>query len=333
MKSERTAVNSLLSDTLIDLVDRDPRVIVLNADVAKSVGVRRFGDERPRRFVQMGIAEQDMFLTAAGMASAGLIPVVTTFAVFASLRAAEQIRTFIAYPRLNVKILVSHAGLSPAQDGVTHQATEDVAVMRAIPNMTVIEPSDAEAARALIGLAVDHPGPVYIRMSREKLPILIPSEDLAIGRGVVVRQGADVAIIAVGSMVPRALEAAEVLATEGIQATVTVIHTVKPIDRELIASLARNIGAIVTAEEHNVIGGLGDAVSMVVAEEHPVPVIRVGVKDTFAESGAYRDLVHCYGLSVEGIATAARMACCLRGRAVQNRIRIERGDAGYADLS
>jgi len=296
------AVNECLSE----LVEENDKLVVLNADVAKSVGIREFGRTHPDRFLQMGISEQDMVLTACGLASCGYIPVVSTFAKFGSLRVAEQISTFAAYPRQNVKILVSHGGISPAGDGVTHQSVEDLGAIRAIPGMTVIEPYDGNSCKALMRLAVEHPGPVYFRMNREKLPLLPPTE-LELGKGVELRAGSDIPILAIGGMVALALEAAVSLEREsGISAAVYAIHTLKPLDEALIRTLAETYGALVTAEEHNIQCGLGEAVSRVVTDSCPVPVGKVAIQDTFAQSGAYAELLAYYHVAPADIAACVK---------------------------
>lgn len=297
----KQALGEAVNQALSELVQTTDNLVVLNADVAKSVGVRQFGKDFPEHFLQMGISEQDMFLAAGGLAASGMIPVVTTFAKFGALRVAEQISTFIAYPRQNVKILVSHGGISPAGDGVTHQSVEDLGAIRAIPNMTVIEPYDGNSCKALMKLAVEYVGPVYFRMNRDKLPLL-PPQELELGKGVELRAGTDIAILAMGSMVSQSLAAAERLEAEhGLSVAVYGIHTLKPLDEELVVRLAKRHGALVTAEEHNIHCGLGEAVSRVVTREHPVYVGKVAIQDTFAQSGAYDELRKYYHISEEDI--------------------------------
>lgn len=297
------------SQALSECVQENDKIVVLNCDVAKSVGIRDFGKEHPERFIQLGISEQDMFLMAGGLAASGFIPVVTTFAKFGSLRVAEQISTFIAYPKQNVKILVSHGGISPAQDGVTHQAVEDLGVIRAIPGMTVMEPYDGNSCKALLKAAIHYAGPVYFRMNREKLPLLdtVDDKDLEIGKGKLIRGGKDIAVLAMGGMVSRAIEAAELLEkTDGISLAVYAIHTLKPLDEELVAELAKRFGALVTAEEHNIHCGLGDAVSSIVTSCYPVPIGKVAIQDMFAQSGTYPELLHLCHLAPEDIAEKVR---------------------------
>ena len=298
----KQALGEALNEALSELVQTNDKLVVLNADVAKSVGVRQFSKDFPDRFLQMGISEQDMFLAAGGMASCGFIPVVTTFAKFGSLRVAEQISTFIAYPKQNVKIVVSHGGISPAGDGVTHQSVEDLGAIRAIPNMTVIEPYDGASCKELIRQAIELEGPVYFRMNRDKLPLL-PAQTLKLGQGVELKSGTDMAILAMGGMVAQSLAAARRLEEEkGLSVAVYGIHTLKPLDEELVLQLARRYGALVTAEEHNIQCGLGEAVSRVVTGAHPVYVGKVAIQDTFAQSGAYAELMRYYHISEEDVA-------------------------------
>lgn len=310
-------MNQTLGDAfqecLMECAVENDRLVVLNCDVAKSVGIREFGKQHPERFIQLGICEQDMLLAAGGLAASGFIPVATTFAKFGSLRVAEQISTFVAYPHQNVKIAVSHGGVSPAQDGVTHQSVEDLGVVRSIPGMTVIEPYDGNSCKALFELALAYDGPVYFRMNRDKLPLLDPVP-LTLGNGVMLRDGGDIAVLAMGPMVSRALEAADTLQKEdGICAAVYAIHTLKPLDRALVTDLARRYGALVTAEEHNVHCGLGEEVSGVVTDECPVPVGKVAIMDTFAQSGKYPELLACYHLTANDIADCVRATIKRRG--------------------
>lgn len=295
------ALGEAVNECLLECVEKNNRVVVLNCDVAKSVGIRDFGKKRPDRFIQLGICEQDMLLMAGGLAASGWIPVATTFAKFGSLRVAEQISTFVAYPKQNVKILVSHGGISPAQDGVTHQSVEDLGLVRAIPGMAVIEPFDGNSCKELFRQAIEYQGPVYFRMNRDKLP-LMETEALELGKGVCLREGGDIAVLAMGGMVARALKAAEELSAEdGIDIAVYAIHTLKPIDEELIVKLAKRYGALVTAEEHNIHCGLADSVSSVVTSNYPVPVGKVAIQDTFAQSGKYPELLECYHLTPKDI--------------------------------
>ena len=258
----------------------------------------------------MGIAEANMMGVAAGMSTCGKIPFVSTFAMFAAGRAFEQIRNSICYPRLNVKICATHAGLTVGEDGASHQAIEDLSLMRSIPNMTVINPSDDVEAQAAIKAVAEFNGPCYVRLGRAAVNVINDNADykFEIGKGVTLKEGNDVTIIGTGIMVDTAIEAAEILKAEGINARVLNIHTIKPIDKELLIKAAKETGAIVTAEEHNVIGGLGSAVSEVLCEEYSVPVLKVGVMDTFGESGKPNELLEAYGLTAKNVAEKAKKA-------------------------
>lgn len=271
---------------------KNPKVVVLDADLGNATKSNNFKSVAPDRYFDMGISEQDMMGTAAGFAAAGRIPIVSTFAVFATGRAFEIIRNSICYPKLNVKICATHAGLTVGEDGGSHQAVEDISLMRSLPNMTVINPADCKEAEEAIKAAVQYEGPVYIRLGRAAVPdIHDDSYTFTWGKGEVLRDGGDVAIIATGIMVAKALDAAEALAKEGIQATVVNIHTIKPIDEELIVDVAKKTGKIVTCEEASVIGGLGSAVAEVLARKCPTKQAFVGIQDTFGESGSPADLL------------------------------------------
>jgi transketolase len=256
----------------------------------------------------MGVAEQDMIGTAAGLAAAGKIVFASTFAVFGSGRAWDQVRMAVAYTRLNVKITVTHAGITTGEDGASHQANEDIAIMRALPNMTVVVPADAVETEKVIRAAVQFYGPMYIRLSRPKTPIVYENADYEykIGKGIVMREGGDVTIFACGMMVANSLEAAEILEKEGISVRVVNLHTIKPLDKELVVRCAQETGAAVTAEEHSIVGGLGGAVAEVLVENAPVPMVRVGLKDIFGESGKPEELVVKYGLTAEDIVKAVK---------------------------
>lgn len=282
-------------------------IVVLDADLAKSTKTGDFAKLYPERFFDMGVAEGNMLGTAAGLAAAGKIPFASSFAVFATGRAFEQIRNSIAYPALNVKIAATHAGLSVGEDGASHQSVEDIAIMRALPNMTVIVPADGTETEKAIRTAVEIKGPVYIRLGRLGLPVLFDENyQFTVGKATLLQDGKDVTIIACGLMVGPALEAAAELAKEGIKARVLNMHTVKPIDQDAIAAAARETGAIVTAEEHSIIGGLGSAVAEVLAETAPAPMERVGVRDTFGESGPPAELLEKYGLTAGDIVAAVK---------------------------
>lgn len=295
-------------EALVELGRQRPDVVVLEGDISKSTRTQEFSRRFPARFYQCGVAEADMVGIAAGLATTGLIPFVSTYSVFASMRACEQIRTSVAYPRLPVKLAVSHGGLTPGNDGVTHQATEDLGVVRTIPGMTIVVPADAAAAKALVREAASHPGPVYLRFTRDPVPVLYgPDEEFRIGRGKVLRKGGDVLLVAIGDMVWVALEAWERLRREGIEAGVIDMHTLKPLDADLLAAEAGKTGCVVTAEDHQVQCGLGGAVAEVLGDRCPVPLARVGLADTFAESGTYDFLLQKYGMDPAAVAAAARL--------------------------
>jgi transketolase len=285
-------------------------VVALTADLAEAIRVHWFAEKYPERFYQIGIAEQDMIGTAAGLALAGLVPFATTFAVFAANRANEQIRMAVCYNRANVKIAVSHGGITPGEDGATHQGLEDIAAMRLMPGMTVLVPADAEETRLATFAAAAHDGPVYLRLGRLPFPSVTDraEQPFTIGKARTLRSGEDVTLIACGIMVGMAMEASDRLRAQGISASVVDMHTIKPIDRETIIAEARRTGCIVTAEEHSVLGGLGGAVAEVLTEHVPVPLVRVGTMDTFGESGDPKLLLAKYGLTPERIVEAARQA-------------------------
>jgi transketolase len=298
---------------LAELGTEKPDVVVLEADLGRSTMTCLFGERFPDRYFNMGVAEANMMGTAAGLAANGKIPYASTFCIFASLRAGEQVRNSIAYPNLNVKIVATNAGIEIGADGATHQATEDVAVMRAIPNMTVVVPSDPVMTTKLVKLAAEARGPLYMRLGRQPTPFLYGDEQLfefgtAMKHGV----GADVTLVAMGNMVWRALETKRLLAGDGIDARVLDMHTVKPMDEAALLEAAQQTGCVVTAEDHNVVGGLGGAVSELLSSKLPVPVVRVGLQDTFAQSGETEALFAFYSMTPTHIATAARKAMQLR---------------------
>lgn len=283
-------------------------VVVLDADLSSSTKTAGFGKENPDRFINVGIAEQNLIGISAGLAAAGKIPFASSFAMFATGRAFEVIRNSVAYPNLNVKIAATHAGLTVGEDGASHQALEDISIMRSIPNMTVICPADGVEAKAAVLAAADYRGPVYIRLGRSKTPLIFNEEDykFELGRGLTLSEGDDATIIATGIMVDKALKAKDLLKQEGIDVRVINIHTIKPIDESIIIEAARETGCIVTAEEHNIIGGLGSAVSEVLSENYPVPVKRIGVNDTFGESGNGDALLEKYGLTADNLVEAVK---------------------------
>jgi transketolase len=302
------ATRDAYGKTLIELGKENPNIVVLDADLSVSTRTSLFNKEIPDRFFDMGVAEQDMISTAAGLAASGKIAFASTFAVFGSGRAWDQVRMSVAYTRLNVKIVVTHSGITTGEDGASHQANEDIAIMRALPNMTVIVPADAVETAKIIREAAKFYGPTYIRLSRTKTPIIYEDEnyDLKIGKGIVVRQGKDTTIFACGIMVSQALDAAEELIKENIDCRVVNLHTIKPIDKELVVKCAKETGAVVTAEEHSIIGGLGGAVAEVLVENTSAPMVRVGVKDMFGESGKPKELLIKYGLTVQDIISAVK---------------------------
>ncbi len=298
---------------LVALGAKNPDVVVLEADLGRSTYTYLFGEQYPDRYFNMGVAEANMMGTAAGLAANGKIPYASTFCIFASLRAGEQVRNSIAYPNLNVKIVATNAGIEIGPDGATHQATEDVAVMRAIPNMTVVAPSDPIMTARLVHRAAEFEGPLYMRLGRQPTPFLYDAEQrFEFGRAILLGTGDDVTIVAMGNMVSRALAARELLAGDGIHARLLDMHTIKPIDRVALIEAALETGCVVTAEDHNVIGGLGGAVAEVLSAERPAPVIRIGVQDAFGQSGETEELFEFYGMTPAHIAAAARKAMELR---------------------
>ena len=290
-------------------------ILVLDADLAKATKTITFKKEFPEKFIDCGIAEGNMMGVAAGLATTGYTVFASSFAMFAAGRAFEQVRNSIAYPNLNVKIGATHAGISVGEDGASHQCCEDIALMRSIPNMVIINPADDVEAMAAVHAAVEHEGPVYMRFGRLAVP-RINSEDykFELGKGVLLKDGKDVTIVATGLMVNEAIIAAETLAAEGIDARVINIHTIKPIDKDILVAAAKETGAIVTAEEHSVIGGLGSAVSEALAEEYPVPVVKLGVNDTFGKSGPALELLKIFGLDAENIVIKAKKAIELKNK-------------------
>ena len=296
--ADKIATRDAYGKALLVLGAENPNVVVLDADLSKSTKTADFGKKYSERFFNMGIAESNLLGTAAGLAAAGKIPFASTFAIFAVGRAFEQIRNSIAYPKLNVKIAATHAGITVGEDGGSHQAIEDVAIMRAVPNMVVLVPADGEETRQVILAAAKYNGPVYIRMGRLAVPLLFGEDyNFEIGKANVLKEGTDVAIMANGVMVSMALEAAAELAIEGISVSVINVASVKPLDVETIVRVSKQTKAVVTAEEHNIIGGLGSAIAEVLGEQMPTPMVRVGLKDTFGESGRPEELLEKYGLT------------------------------------
>ena len=310
----KIATRESYGKALKSLAETNKNVVVLDADLSKSTKTAEFKSVAADRFFNMGIAEANMMGVAAGMSTCGKIPYVSTFAMFAAGRAFEQIRNSICYPNLNVKICATHAGLTVGEDGATHQAIEDLSLMRSIPNMTVINPADDIETQAAIKAIADYQGPCYVRLGIMAVANVNDENNykFEIGKGVKLADGKDITIIATGIMVEAALEAKKILAEDGIEAGVINIHTLKPIDKDIIINAAKETGAIVTAEEHSIIGGLGSAVMEVVSENYPVPVLRVGVKDVFGESGKPQELLEKYGLTAKDIANKVKEAIKLK---------------------
>ena len=307
------ATRASYGNALVELGKKRDDFVVLDADLAAATQTGMFKKAFPERFYDCGIAEQNMIGIAAGIAATGKKVFASSFAMFAAGRAFEQVRNSIGYPHLNVIIGATHAGISVGEDGATHQCCEDIALMRTIPGMTVINPADDTEARKAVEAALELDGPVYIRFGRLAVPVIFDEDyDFKVGKGVELREGTDVTIIATGLMVNEALQAHDLLAQEGISARVINIATIKPLDREIVLKAARDTGAIVTAEEHTVIGGLGSAVAEVVCEECPVPVVKLGVNDTFGHSGPAVKLLYEFGLSAANIAEKAKQAIALK---------------------
>ncbi|NLV88402.1 MAG: transketolase family protein [Tissierellia bacterium] len=302
------ATRDAYGEALKELGEINENIVVLDADLSGSTKTSVFQKAFPNRFFNVGIAEQNLIGTAAGLATAGKIPFASSFAMFATGRAFEIIRNSVCYPKLNVKIAATHAGLTVGEDGATHQALEDISVMRSLPNMVVLCPADAIETKQCIYKAAEHDGPVYIRLGRAKVPVIFDENyKFEIGKGVQLREGNDVTIIATGVMVDRAIKASERLSEEGISARVINISTIKPIDKDIIIKAAKETKGIITVEEHSIIGGLGSAVAEVVGENHPTRVIRIGTMDTFGESGDGFELLDKYGLSVDNIVNKAKL--------------------------
>lgn len=306
---KKIATRDSYGETLVELAQQGAdNLVVFDADLAESTRTAWFRDVYPDRHFDCGIAEQNMVAVAGGMSTMGYVPFVSSFAMFAAGRAYDQIRNTIGYPHLNVKIAVTHAGLSVGEDGASHQCCEDFAVMRSIPGMVVMSPADAVEARAMVQAAYEHQGPVYMRFGRSAVPVIHDEDSFhfQIGKGEILREGADAAILANGLMVAEALNAAELLSAEGISVRVVDLATVKPLDEELVLDCARTCGRIVTCEEHSVIGGLGEAVCALLSEKLPTPVRRVGVQDVFGCSGPAAQVLEHYGLTAQNIAQAVK---------------------------
>ena len=312
---EKIATRNAYGQTLAALADKYPELVVFDADLAGATMTKFFKDACPERFFDMGIAECDMVGVAAGMATCGYKPFVNSFAMFSAGRAWEQVRNSVCYPRLNVKVVGSHGGLSVGEDGATHQCVEDFAIMRAIPGMMVLCPCDGNEMRLATEALLNYDGPAYMRLGRlavETVTDEIPGYRFELGKGAVLRDGTDVTIIATGMNVQMALKAAELLAAEGISARVIDMHTIKPLDEELVLKAAKETGCIVTSEEANVLGGLGAAVAEYLSENDPVPVVRHGVNDEFGRSGKAPLVLEAYGITPAGIAEKAKKAIALK---------------------
>ncbi|MCI6755436.1 MAG: transketolase family protein [Lachnospiraceae bacterium] len=309
---KKIATRESYGHALEELGAEYPQIVVLDADLKASTRTEYFAAKYPDRFYDCGIAEGNMMAVAAGLATTGKIPFASTFAMFAAGRAYEQVRNSIGYPHLNVKIGATHAGITVGEDGASHQCLEDIALMRVIPGMVVLSPSDDVEARACVRAAAAYEGPVYMRFGRYAVPVFNdPDMKFEIGRGQLVKEGRDVTIVATGICVAAAIDAAKILESEGISAEIINICTIKPIDRELLVASAAKTGKVVTAEEHSIIGGLGGAVAEVLSEECPTRMTRIGVRDRFGESGTAAELIHKYGLDGEGIAKS--VAAFVRG--------------------
>ena len=300
---KKIATRDSYGNALTELGAIHPDLVVLDADLPGATKTGIFKKAFPERHIDCGIAEGNMMAVAAGLATTGKVPFASSFAMFAAGRAFEQVRNSIGYPHLNVKIGATHAGISVGEDGATHQCNEDIALMRTIPGMVVLNPSDDVEARAAVKAAYEYEGPVYLRFGRLAVPVINDNEDykFELGKGVVLREGKDVTIVATGLEVAESLEAAEKLAADGIDAKVINIHTIKPLDEELIVAAAKETGKVVTVEEHSVIGGLGSAVCDVLSEKAPTKVLRIGMNDVYGESGPAKVLLEKYGLDANGI--------------------------------
>ena len=312
--ADKIATRQAYGEALAAMGEKYPKLVVLDADLAEATKTLLFKKKFPDRHFDCGIAESNMISIAAGLSTTGLIPFASSFAMFAAGRAFEQVRNSIGYPHLNVKIGATHAGISVGEDGATHQCNEDIALMRTIPGMTIINPSDGLETWKAVEAAINYEGPVYLRFGRFAVPYLYDESTYSfeIGKGITLKQGKDVTIIATGLMVSIAIEAAKLLENEGVSARVVNIHTIKPLDEELVLDCAKTTGCIVTAEEHSIIGGLGGAVCELLSEKMPVPVLRVGVEDKFGKSGAVLPLLEEYGLTAGNIAAKAKKAISMK---------------------
>ena len=312
--ADKIATREAYGNALLEFGAKNENIVVLDADLAEATKTCVFKKQFPERFFDCGIAENNMVSVAAGLSTCGKIPFVSTFAMFAAGRSFEQVRNSIGYPHLNVKICATHAGISVGEDGATHQCNEDIGLMRTIPGMVVINPSDGVEARAAVEAIINYEGPAYVRFGRLALPIINDYEGykFEIGKAIKMAEGKDVTIVANGMMVAEALEARKILADEGISASVINVHTVKPLDADTIIEDAKKTGAIVVSEEHNIIGGLGSAVAEAIGENYPVPVVRHGVNDVYGKSGPAKELIEYYELNAKGIVEKVKKALSLK---------------------
>lgn len=302
IKNVMVPTREACGQALAQIGEENQDVFVLDADISKSTKTCYFANKFPKRFFDVGIAEQNLVNVGIGLASLGKKVYVSTYAVFASMRACEQLRTFACYPKNKITVLASHGGLTPGNDGATHQAIEDMGIMRTLPNMNVVMPADAIATKAILKKSLDWEGPLYIRLTRDPVPVIYSeSETFQIGKGKIVREGSDISIIANGDMVYFSLKAAEILMKKNISARVVDMHTIKPLDKKLIINCANETGAIVTVEDHNIYNGLGSAVAEIIAENSQVPFKRIAINDIFGESGGYKELLEKYGLDTSHI--------------------------------
>lgn len=305
--SEKIAIRDAFGEALVELGEKDEKVVVLDADVSHSTRTIKFKEMFPDRFFNLGVAEANMMNISAGLATCGLIPFVSTFSFLACLRAGEQVRTSIAYPKLNVKIAAGYGGLSDSYDGATHQSVCDIAIARSIPNMTVIVVADAQETKIAVPAIAKYEGPVFFRLSRAEVPVIFDeNHKFEIGKGNLVKEGSDVTLATTGIMVARTFEASKLLKKKGINTRIIEIHTIKPLDEEILIKAAKETGAIVTVEEHTILGGLGSVVAESLARHYPVPIETVGIPDTFAESGSYEQLLDKYGMGVPSIIKAVK---------------------------
>lgn len=313
--AEKIATRAAYGQTLVEIAQEETNLVVLDSDLSGSTMTKDFSKAYPERFFNMGIAEANMIGTAAGLAACGKKPFANSFAMFAAGRVWEQVRNSVAYTHLNVKVIGSHGGLSVGEDGATHQCIEDLAIMRAIPDMMVLCPCDGNEMRQAVRALVNYDGPAYMRLGRlavETVTDSVPDYHFELGKGAILRQGSDVTIVAVGMMVQMALKAAEILEQDGISARVIDMHTIKPLDGDILLAAAKETGALVTTEEHNILGGLGGAVAESLSLNHPVPVVRHGVEDQFGRSGKAEEVLVAYGLTPEGIVEKAKLAVSLK---------------------